>query len=218
MDNPQNNRFKEVRLLLNLTQSEFADKINMKQGTISDIERNRIGVSNKVASALITLLDVNELWFYTGTGEPFKGDILKVKSDNKKSEINTPSKIGTIRKETFADQLSKEDQNLIIALKELPELSDMLKDFINEFSIEEIENVSAIGAVWRQGFKWNNLYSLDKDQNPEQYELNMKFVLDRLNDYKKSIINVKEIMVKFLKTVKPLDYNKKINLPSKYLD
>lgn len=48
-----NLKFKQLRETLSLSQSEFAAKIGVSQGTIGDIERGRIGISKNVKSKLI---------------------------------------------------------------------------------------------------------------------------------------------------------------------
>src|SRR4051795_9802006 len=47
-----NTRFKELRTRLKLSQVELATQLGVTQGTITDIERGRIGVSKKVAKQL----------------------------------------------------------------------------------------------------------------------------------------------------------------------
>jgi transcriptional regulator with XRE-family HTH domain len=77
--NDINGRFKELRKSLGLKQGQLASAIDIKQGTVSDIERGRIGVSQKVIKKLSENLSVSEIWLYTGTGEMIIGnnDILK---------------------------------------------------------------------------------------------------------------------------------------------
>lgn len=67
-----NRRFHEIRKLLGLTQKEIAGKLSISQGSVTDIERCRIGVSNKVIEKLEAELDINKAWFYTGENLPFK--------------------------------------------------------------------------------------------------------------------------------------------------
>lgn len=67
-----NNRLKELRKALNLTQQEFADRLNIKRGTVANYEIGR----NEPINAAITLIckefNVNEEWLRTGEGEMFK--------------------------------------------------------------------------------------------------------------------------------------------------
>lgn len=73
MDTNLNSRFKELRGILGDTQKEFADKLSISQGAITDIERCKTGISSKVASKLFDLIKVNKDWFYTGEGVPIEG-------------------------------------------------------------------------------------------------------------------------------------------------
>lgn len=66
-----NERIKELRKALNLTQQEFADKIGMKRNTIASYEINRNGPSNSVISLICKAFNVSEMWLRTGEGEMF---------------------------------------------------------------------------------------------------------------------------------------------------
>lgn len=77
-----NERLKKIRNILNLTQQEFADKLNIKRGTVANYEIGR----NEPIDAVITLIckefGVNEVWLRTGEG----GDeniFTKISSDDR---------------------------------------------------------------------------------------------------------------------------------------
>ena len=63
-----NERLKQLRKALKLTQQEFADRLNIKRGTIANYEIGR----NEPIDAVITLIckefGVNEVWLRTGEG------------------------------------------------------------------------------------------------------------------------------------------------------
>ena len=63
-----NERLKQLRKALQLTQQEFADRLNIKRGTIANYEIGR----NEPIDAVITLIckefGVNEVWLRTGEG------------------------------------------------------------------------------------------------------------------------------------------------------
>ncbi len=65
-------RIKELRKALGLTQQEFSDKIGVKRNTIAQYESGR----NAPLDAVITLIcreyNVNETWLRTGKGEMFQ--------------------------------------------------------------------------------------------------------------------------------------------------
>ena len=66
-----NERVKELRKKLNLTQQEFADKIGMKRNTVANYETNRNEPSNSVISLICREFNVSETWLRTGEGEMF---------------------------------------------------------------------------------------------------------------------------------------------------
>jgi phage repressor protein C with HTH and peptisase S24 domain len=56
-------RFKQLRLELNLTQQAFADALELK-GSIADIERGKTKLSGSIVTKLLQLYNVNPLWIY----------------------------------------------------------------------------------------------------------------------------------------------------------
>lgn len=63
-----NERIKQLRSRLGMTQQEFADKLGIKRGTLANYEIGR----NKPIDAVISLIcrefEVNEVWLRTGEG------------------------------------------------------------------------------------------------------------------------------------------------------
>lgn len=92
-----NDRLKIVRKRLGLTQQEFADKLGIKRGTITNYEIGR----NTPIDAVITLIcrefSINELWLRTGEGGE-DGMFAKVDEDDRYS-INL-GKLSTTDNET----------------------------------------------------------------------------------------------------------------------
>lgn len=62
-------RFKEIRLCLNLKQGDFANEIKLTQGHVSDIENKRKGVSDRVIEIICLKYGICEEWLRYGTGE-----------------------------------------------------------------------------------------------------------------------------------------------------
>lgn len=67
-----NERIKQIRKALKLTQQEFADRLGIKRGGVANYELGR----NKPIDAVISLIcrefNVNEEWLRHGTGEMFQ--------------------------------------------------------------------------------------------------------------------------------------------------
>ena len=67
-----NERLKELRKTLKLTQQEFADRLNIKRGAIANYEIGRNAPIDAVISLICKEFSVNEDWLRTGEGEMFK--------------------------------------------------------------------------------------------------------------------------------------------------
>ena len=71
MINDINNRVKEVRQSMELSQAKFAQKIEFSQGAIRDVELGKCKVSDRVILAMNKYLGVNEEWLRTGNGSMY---------------------------------------------------------------------------------------------------------------------------------------------------
>lgn len=66
-----NERIKELRKSLNLTQQEFANRIGVKRNTVATYEGGRNTPVDAVTSLICKEFNVNEEWLRHGTGEMF---------------------------------------------------------------------------------------------------------------------------------------------------
>ena len=64
-------RIKELRKTLGLTQQEFADKIGIQRGTYAKYEIGRNEPIDAVIRLIFTTFNVREEWLRTGSGEMF---------------------------------------------------------------------------------------------------------------------------------------------------
>lgn len=69
-----NERIKELRKALKLTQQEFADRLNIKRGAIANYEVGRNEPIDAVISLICEKYNVNEEWLRDGTGEMFRAE------------------------------------------------------------------------------------------------------------------------------------------------
>jgi|GEM_PF-5969080 len=76
-----NERFSIIRKKLRLSQQQIAEELGVRQASISDIERGKIEISNKIILLLHKKYNISIDWIYTG-----KGDIFIEKSDNTQKE------------------------------------------------------------------------------------------------------------------------------------
>ena len=66
-----NERIKELRNQLDLTQQEFADRIKVKRNTVATYEMGRSVPSDSAIALICNTFSVNEEWLRTGSGEMF---------------------------------------------------------------------------------------------------------------------------------------------------
>ena len=62
-------RIKELRTEFHITQKQLADRIGIKQGSLSDVERERVQATDRVIKAISREYRINENWLRTGEGE-----------------------------------------------------------------------------------------------------------------------------------------------------
>lgn len=107
-----NDRVKKIRELLNMSQKEFSDGIGIKQGTLSDIERGKIGVSAKTKNRMSEKYGISSVWITTGE-IPIISDISYIKlysldiQNNIQNYENSDSTAGT--KQAAQKQLTEKD-------------------------------------------------------------------------------------------------------------
>lgn len=63
-----NERIKQLRSRLGMTQQEFADKLGIKRGTLANYEIGRNEPIDAVISLICKEFEVNEVWLRTGEG------------------------------------------------------------------------------------------------------------------------------------------------------
>ena len=66
-----NQRIKQLRRILDLTQQDFAERIGLKQNSIALIESGKRNISNQAVLSICRTFSVNETWLRTGEGEIF---------------------------------------------------------------------------------------------------------------------------------------------------
>lgn len=181
-----NKRLKKTRIELNFTQTQFAEMLNMKQGSYSDVERGRVGVSRKIALQLEKEFNVNSKWIAEGTGEMF----LQGDTGNKNKETNKEAFYKKIEHSTNIKELysfnflpeESEDINTWTILfnniyqkeneRDLFQLYSKLNDLYNSRSFIELENSNLKKSVGQQEKTIERLDKIidDKDKSIERLE------------------------------------------------
>ena len=67
-----NERIKELRKALSLTQQEFADKLGLKRNTVGGYEIATVVPSDRTIADICRIFNVSETWLRTGEGEMFQ--------------------------------------------------------------------------------------------------------------------------------------------------
>ncbi len=67
-----NERFAKIRNDLRLSQSDFAQGIGIRQASVSDIERGKIELNNKIIIALNTKFNISFNWLFYGIGDMYQ--------------------------------------------------------------------------------------------------------------------------------------------------
>lgn len=65
----ENERIRELRKKINLTQEEFGQRIGLKKNSVSQIETGTNTVTDQVRHSICREFSVNENWLRTGEGE-----------------------------------------------------------------------------------------------------------------------------------------------------
>lgn len=66
------NRIRQVRMNANLSQTEFAERINLSKNFISLVENGGREPSDRTIRDICREFGVNEIWLRTGVGDPFQ--------------------------------------------------------------------------------------------------------------------------------------------------
>jgi transcriptional regulator with XRE-family HTH domain len=71
MEDPMNNRVKQLRETLNMSQEQFGKSIGLTKSSISNIEKSVRNVTEKHIKLICSSFNVNENWLRNGSGEMF---------------------------------------------------------------------------------------------------------------------------------------------------
>lgn len=125
-----NERIKELRERLGMSQTEFAESLNLKRNSISLIEVGKRNPSDRTILDICNKFDVSEDWLRSGTGEVF---------------LETPSStMEQLRREFNLDEF---DFNLVYEYLKLGgEQRKAVRDFFYRV-IEAEENVDYISEA-----------------------------------------------------------------------
>lgn len=100
------NRIKELRKVLNLNQTEFGEKIGVKQGSVASYESGARIPLDTVINSICREFNVNEEWLRNGIGEMF-------------IKMNRQQKLANMTAMLFKEEETSFKNRLFSALSEL---------------------------------------------------------------------------------------------------
>lgn len=124
----EHERLKLLQKTLGFTQVELSQSLDIKQGSYSDVERGKAGISAMLMKVLLRKYNVNPLWLCEGAGSMFVDDKEPsgqfLESTNN-SELNSKVKVtGTSNDiDKYIDHAEKQQKHL----ENLNSLIDFLK-------------------------------------------------------------------------------------------
>ena len=112
-------RIKAIRVREHMTQYEFAKRINVTPGFISNVENGRSGFSDEKLQAIVSTCHVSEQWLRTGEGamslpeeelnvEEIGGRIKKFRKQKNLSQDEFAKKIGVHKNRVCAVETGKD--------------------------------------------------------------------------------------------------------------
>ena len=123
-----NERIKELRKELKLTQQEFADELKISRGNIGAYAVGKNAPSDAVVSLICKTFNVNEEWLRVGVGDMF----LELPEEDEEAAY-------------VSELLEDVDNDLFILIKEVMhtyhDLSPKSKEVIRDFSARLRENI-----------------------------------------------------------------------------
>lgn len=112
MNSSINDRFKSIRLYLNMSQEKFGSTIGLSKSGISTIESNSRKVTEKHIKLICATHNINEEWFKTG-----KGDMFSNTDDALLDKLSKKFALSDLQKKVIAGflKLSDEQRSAIIS-------------------------------------------------------------------------------------------------------
>jgi DNA-binding XRE family transcriptional regulator len=186
MENTINQRFAKIRDLLRVSQKDMATALDVRQATISDIERGRTDVNNKIILALNQKYSVSFEWIYTGKGDifirnggaemnhNFEPNMNQIKKNNENvSQPMTTSNNETELKYTDIEAI-KPDKDIIESNKEFFEeyLSGAYRELKEDnYEYLQIKYYEPMGM-----YRLKTLYGVEVEELKDIYESHRKLV------------------------------------------
>lgn len=221
-------RFKTVRKECGLTQKEIAEIMNVSQGTVTDIERGKIGLSKKNAKSLEENTIINTGWIYTGIGEKYSKKIQgkntgydtgfgKKSINETQKEMMQEEMITNVNIRLLRDALTLYSTYSTEAIRVLPEdlkeLNAVLSAlFVKTQNISEMLVSSKIRQAIDVENRFDDFFNEERDlPNFETYINNKTSALKSLLEYKNAFKRIFEDLQYYQDILNKIDLGLPIN-------
>ena len=144
MDQTPNDRLRLFRIEeLNLSQKDMAQALGMQQGSYSDIERGRVGVSG-ILTKLIKIFNINPIWLVEGFGKKKLEDISFLYDETTLTVAKEENEKYATQNNAFQllDELEKNCQSV-----ELKQLISDLKSVVGKLITDNNEKLNEINEL-----------------------------------------------------------------------
>jgi transcriptional regulator with XRE-family HTH domain len=208
-----NERFKEVRKHFKYTQIEMADKLEITQGSVTDVERGKVSVTNKLAQKMFSKLHINPDWFYTGKGSIENTDKLVILN----TDIPTPEN-------EYVEEWSKEiksNPNYRVAnsmyFKMLSEQSEALAGMIKVFNAYWKNTRSLIQFIDQYDFIIQHpapqlaILSMFNRGTQNDVEKKFKAIFENLPEVLSIMGKLNDMTLQTIDQLRPMDFNNELS-------
>lgn len=138
-----NKRLKEIRKTFRLTQKEFADKLDLENYQIGDMERGKQKLSSELANKIEDIFGISGWWLLTGKGDMFldkNKQQISIIGNNHRHIINSGNITISINKNDISSGDEEDIKMLCSLIKYAP------KPFIKNI-IEKLEKFKEISEI-----------------------------------------------------------------------
>ena len=118
-----NNRVKEIRAALSMTQEKFGERVGLKKSALSQIENGVNGVTDQLRRSICREFNVNEEWLRTGNGDMFV-------------KLNRDEEIAAFLGDTMRDSGGFQARLISVLSRLSPEEWVLLEDMANRLAEE----------------------------------------------------------------------------------
>ena len=159
-----NERIHELRKIMNLTLSDFGERIGLSSGALSDVERGRYPVQERHIKLILSAFpDVSETWLRSGDGEMFRSPDDEV--SQLVAQYGFPEICAKLLR-TF-DALPAEKQDAVLDFAR-SFVASMIRDDAEKTAAEILRPESRESAAARAYISSRVMAEIDQDQDAQK--------------------------------------------------